>query len=607
MTQPRLLGSRYELGETLGYGGMAEVHRGRDVRLGREVAVKVLRPDLARDPSFQARFRREAQAAASLNHPAIVAVYDTGEDLNNGEGGNGASTPYIVMEYVEGRTLRDILKSEGPLHPQRAMEIVADICAALDYSHRNGIVHRDMKPGNVMVTRTGAVKVMDFGIARAMTDSAATVTSTAAVIGTAQYLSPEQARGESVDARSDVYSTGCLLYELLTGQPPFTGDSPVAVAYQHVREDPTPPSYVNPDVPRMLDAIVLKAMAKNPANRYQSGAEMRADLVRALSGRPIQATPVMSDAERTTVLGGPVHHGPPPTMMGMPPRGHEYDDEEEPNRRKATPFVLLGVGVIVVFVIVALVLSNMLGDQKKPAKVTVPQLKGLTRQQAEQKLAAAHLQLGTVTEESSDEAHKGKVIDQAPSQGFSADENSTVDITIGQGPDAVKIPSVKGLTFEDAERQLTDLGFTVKRQDKDSAEPEGTVLGTTPAEGQAVAKGAEVTVLVSNGKATVPGVVGFTADEAIKRLTDKGFDNITQQRQESPDGNYTVIAQDPPGGSLAKPTDEITIVIAVPPAQTSTPPTTPSTQPTTPSQPPTTPPPTGSPTPTISLPGPGGH
>ena len=238
MTQPRLVGGRYELGELLGYGGMAEVHRGRDIRLGRDVAIKVLRADLARDPSFLNRFRREAQAAAGLNHPSIVSVYDTGEDA----GPDGTSQPFIVMEYVEGRTLRDILKTEGRLPVRRAMEIAADVCGALDFSHRNGIVHRDIKPANVMITPTGAVKVMDFGIARALADNAATVTQTANVIGTAQYLSPEQARGESVDARSDVYSTGCLLYELVTGSPPFQGDSPVAVAYQHVRENAPAPS-----------------------------------------------------------------------------------------------------------------------------------------------------------------------------------------------------------------------------------------------------------------------------------------------------------------------------------------------------------------------------
>ena len=285
MTQPKLVGGRYELGELIGYGGMAEVHRGRDTRLNREVAIKVLRADLARDPSFLTRFRREAHSAAGLNHPSIVSVYDTGEDV----GPDGTPVPFIVMEYVEGRTLRDILKSEGRLPGRRAMEIAADICAALDFSHRNGIVHRDIKPANVMITPAGAVKVMDFGIARAVADTSSTVTQTANVIGTAQYLSPEQARGETVDARSDVYSTGCLLYELVTGVPPFQGDSPVAVAYQHVRENPVMPSARNPEIPRVVDSIVMKALAKNQLNRYQSAGEMRADLQRALADQPVTA------------------------------------------------------------------------------------------------------------------------------------------------------------------------------------------------------------------------------------------------------------------------------------------------------------------------------
>ncbi len=304
-----LFGDRYQVGDTLGFGGMSEVHRGRDLRLGRDVAIKVLRADLARDPSFQTRFRREAQNAASLNHPAIVAVYDTGETQ-----GEASTIPYIVMEFVDGETLRDLLKREGSLSPRRAMEIVADVCAALDFSHRHGIVHRDIKPANVMLTRAGAVKVMDFGIARAVADGQATMTATAAVIGTAQYLSPEQARGEAVDARSDVYATGCVLFELLVGAPPFTGDSPVAIAYQHVREDAPAPSAVKPGLPHELDSIVLKALNKNPLNRYQTAAEMRSDLVRALSGQAVHATPIMSDEERTQVMR-------PGPAAGRGPRG----------------------------------------------------------------------------------------------------------------------------------------------------------------------------------------------------------------------------------------------------------------------------------------------
>src|SRR5580698_2887763 len=266
MTQPRLLGGRYELDGVVG------------------------RADLARDQIFQARFRREAQSAASLNHPSIVAVYDTGEDMMT-----GIPVPYIVMEFVDGRTVRDLLQDGHRLLPDRSLEIIDGVLRALDYSHQAGIVHRDIKPGNVMVTRNGDVKVMDFGIARAMSDAQSTMTQTAQVIGTAQYLSPEQARGERVDSRSDLYSAGCLLYELLTGRPPFTGDSPVAIAYQHVRENPIPPSRVDPDVPVWADAIVLKAMAKSPADRYQTAADMRADLQRAASGLPVSAPPTRLD------------------------------------------------------------------------------------------------------------------------------------------------------------------------------------------------------------------------------------------------------------------------------------------------------------------------
>ncbi|MDO5734913.1 MAG: Stk1 family PASTA domain-containing Ser/Thr kinase, partial [Propionibacteriaceae bacterium] len=271
-----LLGGRYELDQIIGRGGMAEVWRARDTRLERDVAVKRLRIDLASDPTFQARFRREAQSAAGLNHPNIVAVYDTGEELDPS---SQVSVPYIVMELVEGVTLRDVLRDGRKILPERALEFTAGVLDGLDYSHRAGIIHRDIKPANVMLTPDGAIKVMDFGIARAVADTSATMTQTAAVIGTAQYLSPEQARGEKVDHRSDLYSVGCLLYELLVSEPPFKGDSPVSVAYQHVREAPVPPSHLDAEITPGMDAVTLKALAKSADDRYQNAREMRADVL----------------------------------------------------------------------------------------------------------------------------------------------------------------------------------------------------------------------------------------------------------------------------------------------------------------------------------------
>ncbi|MEO6470945.1 MAG: Stk1 family PASTA domain-containing Ser/Thr kinase, partial [Aeromicrobium sp.] len=310
--EPIRLGDRYELGGLLGRGGMADVRVGRDLRLGRTVAIKQLRSDLASDPTFQERFRREAQSAASLNHPAIVAVYDTGAGVDR----DGHVAPYIVMEYVEGQTLRDLMRDGRKLLPERALDITADVLSALDYSHRSGIVHRDIKPANVMLTPSGQVKVMDFGIARAIADASSAMTATAAVIGTAQYLSPEQARGETVDARSDIYSTGCLLYELLTGRPPFVGDSPVSVAYQHVREEARPPSQLNPDVSTSIDAIVAKSLAKRTDDRYQSAADMRKDIERLVAGHPIEAPTAATQVvpPSTSTMVAPVL--PPPTTVG---------------------------------------------------------------------------------------------------------------------------------------------------------------------------------------------------------------------------------------------------------------------------------------------------
>ena len=361
--QPTLVGGRYELGELLGRGGMAEVRKGTDTRLGRVVAVKRLRTDLASDATFQARFRREAQSSASLNHPSIVSVYDTGEEMSD----DGVAQPYIVMEHVAGRTLRDILREGRKILPERALEITSGVLSALDYSHRAGIIHRDIKPANVMLTPSGDVKVMDFGIARAVSDASSTMTQTAAVVGTAQYLSPEQARGETVDSRSDVYSTGCLLYELLTGRPPFVGESPVAVAYQHVREPAVPPSTHDTELPAEVDAIVMKALAKRVEDRYQSAAAMRTDIERYLAGRPVQAPAVVPvPADGTTFL--PADTAPPTATTPA-----HRDEDEEKNRTWL--WILLGLLLLALVAAAAFVIPKLLDDA--PETVQVPNVVGM--------------------------------------------------------------------------------------------------------------------------------------------------------------------------------------------------------------------------------------
>jgi serine/threonine-protein kinase len=505
MTQPRLLGGRYELEGVVGRGGMAEVYRARDIRLDRIVAIKTLRADLARDQIFQARFRREAQSAASLNHPSIVAVYDTGEDM-----ASGLPVPYIVMEYVDGRTVRDLLQEGHRLLPERSLEIIDGVLRALDYSHQAGIVHRDIKPGNVMVTRNGDVKVMDFGIARAMSDAQATMTQTAQVIGTAQYLSPEQARGERVDSRSDLYSTGCLLYELLTGRPPFTGDSPVAIAYQHVRENPVPPSRVDPDVPPWADAIVLKAMAKSPADRYQTAADMRADLQRAASGLPLAAAPPtrMDMYPQTQRMGAGTMAGatsqiPPVEDYDYARRDYDYAGQGGDGggtSRRWIPWVL---GLVLVLGVVAAAAYYLLAGSGKT--YAVPLVNNEPVATARQQITAAHLR-STVVNQPSAGVASGRVIRSNPPEGNNVPANTLVTLYVSSGPSKVGVPNVEGKQQAAAETQLQNAGFNVSvQQDTTSTQPAGTVVNQNPAGGTMVEPGSKVTIFVS-GAAGVPSV-----------------------------------------------------------------------------------------------------
>ncbi|UGT40474.1 Stk1 family PASTA domain-containing Ser/Thr kinase [Nocardia yamanashiensis] len=628
MTTPKNLSSRYELGEIIGFGGMSEVHRARDLRLGRDVAIKVLRADLARDPTFYLRFKREAQNAAALNHPAIVAVYDTGEAEVD-----GGPLPYIVMEYVDGDTLRDIVRGKGPLAPRRAMEIIADVCAALDFSHRNGIVHRDMKPANIMINRAGAVKVMDFGIARAIADSSNPMTQTAAVIGTAQYLSPEQARGEQVDARSDVYSVGCVLYEILTGEPPFTGDSPVAVAYQHVREDPRLPSHVHPGVPRELDSVVLKAMSKNPANRYQTAAEMRADLIRVLGGQKPTAPIVMSDQDRNDFLDDDL---PPPRSYRTVERRDDTTEQEivEPGRSRRTALIAGGAAAAVALIAALLwvlvgpgaspdqvtvpelsnknsalaqrdlekagfsvaiqekpdskvaagnvIATQPLGGSRidkgstvtlqvstGPAQVVVPRLAGLSQQQAEQKLNSIGLQMNPdVKREASSAEDKDKVTSQIPGEGQKTDSGGQVTVTLGSGPEKVRVPDVVGQNIDVAQPNLADsAGFKVNIQEVPNSQAKGTVIATNPAAGTMADKGSTVTVQVSTGdQITMPSLIGLTPSQAADALRQKGWNGqITQGQQSTLNTGEVgrIVSQQPTAGSSIGKTQTVTITTGV--------------------------------------------
>jgi eukaryotic-like serine/threonine-protein kinase len=524
MTQPRLLGGRYELDGVVGRGGMAEVYRARDIRLDRIVAIKTLRADLARDQIFQARFRREAQSAASLNHPSIVAVYDTGEDLVN-----GFPVPYIVMEYVDGRTVRDLLQEGHRLLPERSLEIIDGVLRALDYSHQAGIVHRDIKPGNVMVTRNGDVKVMDFGIARAMSDAQATMTQTAQVIGTAQYLSPEQARGERVDSRSDLYSTGCLLYELLTGRPPFTGDSPVAIAYQHVRENPVPPSRVDPDVPPWADAIVLKAMAKPPGDRYQTAGDMRADLQRAASGMPVAAAPPTrydmypQNTQRMgntgTMMAGTTSQIPPVEDYDYPGRDYDYAGRGGGggSARRWIPWVL---GLVVVVGVVAGVAFYLLAGGGKT--YAVPLVNGEPVAMAKSQVTAAHLKW-TVINQPSSSVKSGMVIKSAPAEGNNVAADTVVTLYVSSGAAPVPVPNVQGEQENKAASTLQNGGFAVVTQpDTTSTQPAGTVVSQNPSPGTQVPPGSKITIFVS-GAASVPNVVGLSQASAVASLESAGF------------------------------------------------------------------------------------
>jgi eukaryotic-like serine/threonine-protein kinase len=479
---------RYQTRELLGRGGMSEVYRGFDAQLRRPVAIKRLRSDLVINPVFRSRFRREAQAAGKLNHAAIVAVYDTGEDRD----ATGPTIPFIVMELVEGRSLRDALRDEGKVAPVRALELTAGVLDALTCSHAAGIIHRDIKPGNVMLTNTGGVKVADFGIARAVSDSSGTATISGAVIGTAQYLSPEQGRGETADVRSDIYSVGCLLYELLVGRPPFTGDSMVSIVLQHISDPPSPPSAANPDISSDIDAITLRALAKDPADRYQTASEMKVDIESVLSGH----SPAV-----TTLL--------PASMIDL---SGDREDQAGPSRRRRVARLAAIMSALLLVVIGASAFGVSRSGQPQAAGLRtteVPTVLGLGQVGAESLLRNAHLVPRFEFVHGADGASVDTVIRQSPEGGDSTTPASNVIVTINVGPRKATIPGdLVGHDVDQVARVLRRAGFENVKTQKvipaSAAVSAGDVMSVVPAAGRTVPLVEPITVIYAGQAAPRP-------------------------------------------------------------------------------------------------------
>ncbi len=532
---PQILAGRYEIGDLIGRGGMAEVHIGYDTRLSRRVAIKLLREDLARDPVFLARFRREAQSAAALNASTIVGVYDTGEEtMVSRRTGEEFQIPYIIMEYVEGHTVRELLKDGTAIPINEAVDIVDGVLRALEYAHRAGIVHRDIKPGNVMLTPRGEVKVMDFGIARAMADSQATMTQANSVVGTAQYLSPEQARGEVVDTRSDLYSTGCLLFELLTGQPPFTGDSAVAVAYQHVRETPRTPSSIASDIPESLDRVVLKSLAKNRDQRYADAAEMRRDLLAAVHGRAVSApstavwgVPGAIAPGAATAVATPI---PPPTQQwqndpATSTQAAVRTEEEEEGKSKAWLWGLLSFLGVVALCVGAYFLLTGKDEPPAPEMVTVPSLQGLDQAGVTSALTNAGLKADIGEPVAHDEIPKGSFVSSDPQEGAEVEKGSTVTVHFSSGPGEIAVPDVANLTQDAARKMIEAAGLSVANVSTEDVpkKAKDTAIKTEPAAGEKVKAGSSVKLIIASGFVEVPSLRGETLENATKILTELGL------------------------------------------------------------------------------------
>lgn len=581
MSAARILSGRYEIKELLGRGGMAEVHAGWDTRLGRRVAIKLLRSDLARDPSFHERIKREAQSAARLNHPGIVGVYDSGEETFTESGGGEVQVPFIVMEFVEGQTLREVITQHGPLTTQESLDVVAGILAPLDYSHRKGIVHRDIKPANVMLTPEGDIKVMDFGIARALEDTSS-LTQTQSVVGTAQYLSPEQAKGEVVDARSDLYSTACVLYELLTGRPPFVGDSQLAVAYQHVGETPKAPSELNHNLNPAVDRLVMHALQKDRDARYQDAFTFREDVLCARDGRPMSidseaTTQVMNQPyaqeTATRVMTTPAEHQPEyvsqtGTEPGIMTSAVATVKEEQPDPerdRKRRGLMWTGIAMIV---LVLAGLAFWVYQTSKPPEIVTVQLADLSDKSVEE--AKTYLQQNNLVaqeeEVADNDIKEGNVVSTDPGPGTEVPEGETVVLKVSTGPEDVKVPDLKGMSEAQARQELEKAGLNAGSNIEENSpdKDKGTVLKSKPKKGSTVKAGSTVDLVLSSGKVEVPDVIGMTKNDACEALEGKKTQLTCEVKEvetkDHPEGE--VFEQSLQGGSTADQHSTVTIRVA---------------------------------------------